>query len=270
MRIRTGTVELNCEQAGEGTPLVLTHGLGSDLGYWNDFVEELARHHRVIRWDVRGSGASDKPPGPYSAELFASDLARLLDALQVERAHLLGVSMGGVITQRFALDHPRRVRSLVLVSTSSEVGPAATRYWQRLASLIERNGFSERSTDATRSFARSFAERHPEAVREFGRRALENDPTAYAASARAVSDYRWTEQLARIQAPALILQGLDDQLTPPGGSVKMRRALTRSRLLMIPDAGHNWPLEQPLLFCCAVLAFTAGVDEMSGTVEHSS
>jgi 3-oxoadipate enol-lactonase len=131
---------------------------------------------------------------------------------------------------------------------------------QRLADQVEERGFDERNSDASRAFAPWFAAQHPDIVRRMGDATRACDPKAYAAAARAVADYRWTNELERVTTPALILQGLDDLLTPPGGSVKMSRALPHSRLLMIPDAGHYLPLEQPLLFTSCVSAFTAGVD----------
>ena len=263
MRITAGGIDINCELEGSGTPLVLTHGLGDDLHFWDDTAPALAEHHTLVRWDVRGFGLSDKPPGPYSPALLAADLAALLDALRLTSVHLGGLSMGGVIAQRFALDYPQRVRSLVLVSTSSEVGPRGAANWQRLANSIEQRGFGTGARDATRSFSASFAARHPERVAAAGEQTARNDPRAYAAAARAMSDYHWTANLARIRAPVLILQGLADQLTPPGGSVKMHRVLPASRLLMIPDTGHSLPIEQPALFTTALLAFAAGVDAMA-------
>ena len=267
-RVRIGDVTLQYEQTGAGTDLVLLHGLGSDLHAWDAEVAELSRHHRVLRPNVRGFGASDKPAGPYSPSLFARDLDGLLSACGVRDAHVLGISLGGVIAQRFALDYGARVRSLLLVSTSSEVGAQSTATWQRLADLVERHGFDGRSADASRAFSPGFAERHPEVVAEVGRRNAANDPRGYAAAARAVSDYRWTDELPRLRVPTLILQGLEDQLTPPGGSVKMSRALPRARLLMIAGAGHNLPIEQPELFRASVLAFTAGVDFARGVVQR--
>jgi 3-oxoadipate enol-lactonase len=259
-RVSIGDISLNYEQAGEGSDLVLIHGLGGDLHVWDDDVPVFARHHRVLRFDVRGSGASDKPAGPYSLALFARDVAALLAACGVVDAHVLGISMGGVIAQRLALDFPPRVRSLVLVSTSSEVGEQSVAMWQWLANLIEREGFDAGTADASRAFSPRFAAAHPEVIADLGRRIAANDPRAYAATARAVSEYNWTDALRRVTAPTLILQGLDDQLTPPGGSVKMSRALPRSRLLMISEAGHNLPLERPALFHDTVLAFLAGID----------
>jgi 3-oxoadipate enol-lactonase len=259
-RIGASDLALHYAVSGEGAPLVLTHGLGDDLHFWDGVVASLGRHHRVVRWDVRGFGHSDKPAGPYSPAMLAADLAGLLDALALDRVHLAGISMGGVISQRFALDFPDRVRSLVLVSTSSEVGERARARWERLAERVEQSGFDRRTADATRAFSAGYADLHPEVVNAATEQTLSNDPAAYAAAARAMSAYAWTEDLTRVGSPTLILQGLEDRLTPPGGSVRMSRALPYARLLLVPGAGHNLPLERPDLFCFTLLAFTAGVD----------
>jgi 3-oxoadipate enol-lactonase len=259
-RVLIGDIGLHYEVEGDGSPLLLLHGLGGNLHTWDADTPVFARHHRVLRPDLRGCGASDKPPGPYSPALFARDLDALCAAVGVEPVHVVGISMGGVVAQRFALDHPSRVRSLVLVSTSSEVGAASTAAWRRLADMIERRGFDTRSADASRAFSPGFAAQHPEMVAELGRRNSLNDPRSYAAAARAMSDYNWTAELVRLAVPTLVLQGLEDQLTPPGGSVKMARVLPRARLLLIPGAGHNLPMEQPEVFRNSVLAFVAGVD----------
>src|SRR5215470_10561181 len=112
-------------QEGQGSDLFLIHGLGGSLRDWDRYIPELIRHHRVTRWDARGFGESDKPAGPYSAELFASDLAGVFQACGLTHAHVVGISMGGMIAQRFVLDFPEYVRSLTLISSSSEVGPQA-------------------------------------------------------------------------------------------------------------------------------------------------
>ena len=175
-RVNVGDISINREIAGEGTALVLIHGLGNDLGIWDADAEVFARHHRVIRPDVRGFGDSDKPPGPYSPQMLARDIERLMEVEQIENAHVAGISMGGVIAQRLALDFPERVRSLTLVSTSSEVGERAAATWQRLAALIEKRGFDPATADASRAFSADFAARHPEVVQEMGRRNAANEP----------------------------------------------------------------------------------------------
>jgi len=260
MRANADGVTLHYELEGDGTPLVLTHGLGDELRFWDAVMPGLVEHHRVLRWDVRGFGRSDKPAGPYRAALLAADLAAVLDAAGIDQAHVGGLSMGGVIAQRLALDFPARVRSLILVSTSSEVGPRGAANWQRLADSIERRGFGAGARDASRAFSPTFAAAHPDIVAAAGEQTARNDPSAYAAAARAMSDYHWTAELAAVRVPVLILQGLADQLTPPGGSVKMHRSLPASRLLMIPDTGHNLPIEQPALFNAALLGFTGAID----------
>jgi pimeloyl-ACP methyl ester carboxylesterase len=192
--------------------------------------------------------------------LFARDLAGLLQSCEISQAHVVGISMGGVVAQRFALDYPHVVRSLILISTSSEVGEQARVAWEKTAAVIEQRGFSSSPDFARRIFAPHFVQTRPQEVKAMVARTAANDPRAYAAAARAIGSYDWTAELHRIRMPTLILQGLDDKLTPPGGSVRLNRGLPRSRLLMIPDCGHAVPLEKPELFTHAVLAFLAGVD----------
>ena len=130
-------LELNYELDGDPASepvIVLTHGMGSSLRSWDtevphlrmnaeEPVPALAKHYAVLRWDVRGHGDSDKPPGPYSPEMHARDLAGLLRALGITSAHVGGNSMGGAITQRFVLDYPELVASAFLLCTSSERAP---------------------------------------------------------------------------------------------------------------------------------------------------
>lgn len=243
---------------GEGIPLVLTHGLGDDHRFWDPCSDLLTPHHRVVRWDVRGFGTSTKAPGPYDLDLFASDLLAVLDHLEIETTHLVGLSMGGVIAQRFLLSHGERLRSATLVSTSSEIAERATANWRRLADKVEADGFGR--IDASRSFAPSFARSHPDVVAAAGKQTASNHPASYAAAARAVSEYSFGAELAAVRLPCLVVQGLDDQLTPPGGSVRLSRAISHARLLLLPDAGHSLPVENPLLFAAVLLAFTGAVD----------
>lgn len=260
MYVTVDGLRFNYVQEGQGKDLFLIHGLGGDFHDWDPHVPALARHYRVTRWDARGFGESDKPVGPYSPEMFAKDLAGFFQACGISRAHMAGISMGGMIAQRFVLDFPERVESLTLVSTSSEVGPQAQAGWEKVASVIEQRGFSTNAEVARRVFSPNFGQAHPEIVQRMTERTARNDRHTYAAAARAVGSYNWTAELSKIQVPTLILQGAEDVLTPPGGSIKMSRHILRSRLLMIADCGHVLPEEKPELFTSTLLAFLAGVD----------
>lgn len=253
-------VRLHSEQEGQGTDLILIHGLGMNLRDWDACTPVLARHHRVLRVDVRGFGESEKPAGPYSPQLFARDVAGLARTCRVTCAHVAGISMGGVIAQRLALDFPDLVQSLTLISTSSEVKAQAQAAWAEMAADVEQHGFTTSARFSERLYAPSFVTMHPEIVRDRVNRTAANDARAWAAAARAIGAFNWTADLSRVQVPTLIVQGLEDVLTPPGGSIKMSRVLPRSRLLMLPDCGHFVPDEKPEVFTHTLLAFLAGVD----------
>ena len=168
--------------------------------------------------------------------------------------------MGGVIAQRLTLDYPELVRSLTLMSTSSEVSEQAQKAWLKMADSIEQRGFSANPDFATRIFTPGFAQANPEQVNALAERTATNDPRAYAAAARAIGAFNWTAELGRIRVPTLILQGLEDVLTPPGGSVKLSRGIVHSRLLMVPECGHVMTMEKTEVVIHALLAFVAGVE----------
>ena len=116
-KVKVGDVNIYYEIHGTGEPLVLIQGLGEDSSGWSRIMPLLSRHYRVIAFDNRGVGQSDKPDVPYSIDIMANDLAGLLDAIGVQTAHVLGISMGGTIAQSFVLNHPDRVISLILGCT---------------------------------------------------------------------------------------------------------------------------------------------------------
>ena len=113
-------IEINYQVQGSGEPLLLIGGLGADMFLWFRQIPELSRHFQVIAFDSRGSGESSKPDEPYSIEMFAADTAGLLQALGIERTHILGASLGGLIAQEFALAYPHMVNKQVLVATAAK------------------------------------------------------------------------------------------------------------------------------------------------------
>lgn len=252
--VQANGIKLYYETAGEGEPLVLVTGLSYALWYWRRLAPLLAERFQVITFDNRGVGRSDAPPGPYSAQMMAADTAGLLDALEVERAHVLGHSMGGFIAQALALDYPERVDRLILASTNfggpRQVPPSP----KAMTVLMDVTGDPEERfrRGLTVSTAPGFAEQNPEFIREWLDYRLQNpiNPVAYQAqlgvglgllAAEAAFDGR----LEQITAPTLLLWGEHDETVPPANADLMAAQLPNSTATILPDAGHHFPLEVP-------------------------
>ena len=218
--IRNGTtIYWNVE--GMGDPVLLIMGLGYSSEMWHRTRPVLARHYRTIAFDNRGVGKSNVPIGPYSMAQMAADAAAVLDAAQVKRAHVVGVSMGGMIPQEFAIAYPGRVRSLVLACTSCG-GKAGVRAEQRVFDIVMgRTGMApEDGFHAMAPFIYDVGtprERIEEdlAIRRRGY------PTAvgYAGQLQAILSWTSIDRLKEIQAPTLIIHGESDQLVPAANAL---------------------------------------------------
>lgn len=263
-KARTNGIELAYAEQGAGEPLLLISGIGYDRWQWRRMLPGLAARHRVITPDNRGVGASDRPPGPYSADLLADDLLGLLDALGLPRAHVLGHSMGGFVAQAMALQHPERVDRLILASTHFGGPNALPVTPEALAILTDTE--CDPATRALRGLAVScapgFAEAHPDLIRDWlAERARQPlDPAAHAAqlaigAALASPEASFEARLGTLGMPTLILFGAQDRVVPPANGELLARAIPGSRLERIPDAGHFFPIETPEAANRAVLAF---------------
>lgn len=257
-------VEIYYETWGrrDGEALLLIPGLGSDLRIWACQRLVFGRRYRCIAVDNRGSGRSGKPAGPYSLDQMADDALAVLDAEGVGRAHLLGYSMGTFIAQTLALANPERVRSLVLAGT------AARHYeWRRelLASWSEVATSQGVHVMARRAVPYLLGPRN---ARVFGLwinllwpLLLSQPAHAFAAQVEAIlafpEDRR--HRLGELTAPALVLAGLDDRLTPPQDGAELASFLPAGRFATVSGAGHGMVLEQAPDFNGAVLGFLAGV-----------
>ena len=258
-------LSINYELTGDPATqrvLVLTHGMGGTLHNWDDDVPELAKRYAVLAWDVRGHGESDKPDVPYSAEMHARDLAGLVKALGLSKVFVGGVSMGGAITQRFLIDHPGLAAAGFLMSTSSQVAERMADAWEQRAVLAETQGM-EAVLDAGSRLANAVTEVRPIPPEQAARsreRQLQIPGNIYGHIVRAMKQYAWTPELRKIDVPVLILQGLQDTMCPPGGSVIMHRNIRNSQLVMLDEAGHTLYWDQPEAWRRHLLNFLDGVE----------
>lgn len=236
---------------GTGTPLVLVGGKTSSIeGAWWRYISPLAQRHEVIALDNRGAGASDKPDTPYSTQLMAEDALAVLHAAGETSAHWFGLSMGGMILQQLALNHPDAVRSLILGATQcgGERQPTADPPpiegpLRRYANLYD---------------ARFIAD-HPQWVKEdathFGKLPLH----AIVRQDQAVTHHHLCDRLGEIRQPVLILQGRQDRMVPVARADEMQRKLPNARLYVLDPGGHQVHSEQFATVLPLVLDF---VDEV--------
>lgn len=261
MRISAGSCEIEVEVAGNAGPaLVLVHGLGGSSRTWSPLAGLLARSARVHAVNLRGCGGSSRGAEAWTLARAADDVEAVTAALGLASYVAVGHSLGGVIVQELIVRRPPAVRAAVLISTSSSLNQKATENWRRLADIVEARGLSDSPASQARGFAEDFAASHPDVVAEQASMAAATDPKVYAEQARAASSYDYTNALGRVACPVLVLQGLADRLTPPGGSVLLHRALpTGARLEMIEGAGHNLPIEMPERVAGLILEFAESV-----------
>jgi 3-oxoadipate enol-lactonase len=273
---KVGANELFYEAHGEGDPLLLIMGLAADSTAWLFQVPELARHYRTIVFDNRGVGRSSKPRGPYTIHEMADDAAGLLDVIGIERAHVVGVSMGGMIAQELALRHPKRVHGLVLGCTFPEPDAEAERQRQfslaRFGGRVTASGETEIDVSAVdplmlfqhllpRVFNQSFIDRElPKLLQIFGG-ALQYGFSleAILGQVEAIMGHRATDRLREITAPTLVITGDADLLVSPANSDVLARSIPGAKLVKIPGGSHGFNFETPDVFNREVIDFLAGV-----------
>lgn len=241
--------------------VVLLHSLATSHRMWDEQIAALAPDYRILRIDLRGHGASSVPPGPYSLEMLADDLKTVFDELLIAQAHVVGLSLGGMVAQAFALRHPIRVRSLVLADTSSAASPDAVSVWEARIAQVERFGMaSVVESTLERWFTPGFREAHPQRVAAMAGLIRATPVAAYSACAHAVARIALTTRLGVIACPVLVMVGTEDRGTPLPQAEAIVRAIAQSRLVRIRNAAHLANVEQPAAFNAELLAFLASTE----------
>lgn len=246
----------------DSAPVVtLSHALGATLDLWEATAGALAKRYRVLCYDVRGHGRSEVPPGPYTLDQMAGDVAALLDITGVARTHLVGMSMGGLIGMATALRHADRIQSLVLCDTTACYGPALRPMWEERIRTAETLGMTEDLIERTMAIWFTPRFRQAEApvvdrVREMLRRC---DPRGYAAAIRAIGFVDLTGPIAAIRCPTLMVVGEDDPGTPPSMARTIAERIPGARLAVLPGARHCAVVEQAQEFNRVLLGFLGDV-----------
>ncbi len=239
-------IKLRCRIEGEGPDLVLVHGVGSRLDAWDGVVAALDGSLRTIRLDLRGHGESDKPHGRIELSDFTDDIAGLLDALGITRCHLVGHSLGGLIAQGFALDHPGRLNRLVLLSTvAGRNEEERARVEARLAIVAEGIPGEHFGNSVARWFTDAFLENNPDIIAAHAAANRKNDPKAYAAAYRVLAQTDLANRLHEITAPTLIATGDGDIGSNPRIARLMHDEIAGSELCIMENLRHAAMTEAP-------------------------
>ncbi|MBY0298550.1 MAG: 3-oxoadipate enol-lactonase [Methylobacterium sp.] len=254
--IQANGTELNVDLSGPGgAPVVaFSNSLGTAMAMWDPLVPHLRGRYRVLRYDTRGHGASPTRDAPTAVEDLADDLLGLLDALEIDRAHVVGLSLGGMTGQALAMRAPERVQSLTLMATAACMPSEAS--WNERAETVRAHGTAA-IVDATmeRWFSPDFPASAPDAVEPVRRQFVETDRAGYAVCCNAIGRMDLRPGLDRITAPTLVIAGRDDPATPPEKSEEICAGIRHAELVVLPRARHLLAVEQPAAAASHLLAF---------------
>jgi len=242
-------------QAGKPC-LALVHSLALDQGIWDAVVDALAGEMEILVYDCRGHGQSEKRSGRYTAELFADDLAAVMDACGWRSAYVAGCSMGGCVALAFGVAYPGRAEGLALVDTSAWWGPTAPQDWRARAEGAAKDGLAPMvPIQLGRWFSDQYRETHPEIMQAITRIFLASDVKCYQSSCAMLgeTDLRDTAKaIHSLRLPVAIIVGEDDQATPLAMSETLHELIPRSTLTIVPKGRHLTPIEFPAKVAAAL------------------
>ena len=253
-KIKAGSIDLNCDSFGEGEPLLLIMGFGMPGAAWLPSLPMLSGF-KCIYFDNRGTGNSDKPDGPYTAEQMADDASNLLKALNIPKAKVFGVSMGGMIAQELTLRHPEQVEKVVLGCTlpggpnSKLAAPEVTLKLMEGTKLMASNPEKGFDTILPLLYPDAFVKAHPEIKQLMVAGMSMMPPTPPETADRAMAGlltFNAYDRLGQIKCPVLIVHGDQDVLIPPENAQIIKSRIPQAELSMIPGAGHAFQAADPI------------------------
>jgi 3-oxoadipate enol-lactonase len=258
MLIKANGIQMNYELSGKkGAPVVvLSHSMSSSLLMWNPQMEALNPYFQVLRYDTRGHGRSDAPSGAYTMDLLAEDIIKLLDALNMDRVHFVGLSMGGMIGQCLALNYSHRLRSLTLCDTGAIVPAEGQPLWQERIDKVRTEGMEKRLEETMeRWFTPSFLAQDSKMLATIREQILTTPASGYIGCAEAVRKVNYLSRLSEIKMPTLIIVGEEDPGTPVSASKAMHKRIPDSKLVVLPSALHLSNVEQAEAFNTTLINF---------------
>jgi 3-oxoadipate enol-lactonase len=258
MKIEANGIQINCELSGkEKAPVVvLSHSLACSMVMWRPQLDLLEPYFQVLRFDTRGHGSSDAPAGSYTLEQLVDDTIGILDELDFDRVYWVGLSMGGMIGQGLALDHPDRIERLVLADTAAIIPDEAQPVWQERLDAVQSEGMpTVAESTLERWFTPRYLEQNPSEIDQIRQQILATPVAGYVGCSEAIRRLNYLNRLSAIQTPTLIMVGADDLGTPVAASEAMHAQIKGSQLVVIPDAAHLSNIEQAQFFNDHLIAF---------------
>jgi 3-oxoadipate enol-lactonase len=262
MLIKANGIQMNYELSGrKDAPVVaLSHSLASSLVMWDPQMDALEAYFQVLRYDIRGHGHSEAPAGPYTLELLGDDAIGLLDGLGIDTVHWVGLSMGGMIGQSIALNHPNRLRCLVLCDTAALIAVEAQPIWQeRIDTARERGMEPQLQATLERWFTPFFLSMNTKMLTLIQKQFLATPVEGYISCSGAIRKLNYLDRLSEIKIPTLIMVGEDDPGTPVSASEAMQKRILNSRLVVLSSSRHLSNVEQPEAFNDTLLNFLKGL-----------
>jgi len=266
-KLEANGIQLYYEVHGDGEPLLLIAGAGYGSWMWFKQIPELSRHFKVITFDNRGTGGSDKPDVEYSIQMLAQDTIGLLDALNLQKAYVLGISLGGFIAQELALSYPQRVAKLILCSTSFGGPNMVLPSSEVLQFMIHGAGGPEENfrRGLELAFSAAYLQKNPKEI-EYICAHLQTNPQpryAYLRQLMAPACFNAEGRLGQIKSPTLVMAGAEDKAVPAENSRRLAAKIKAAKLIIFERAGHLFCIERAQEANKAIIEFLRG-----GKVDH--
>ncbi|SRR5579884_303237 len=234
--------------------VVLVNSLGTNLHMWDAQIAPLSQHFRVLRYDFRGHGSSSIPSEPSTIAQFGLELLALFDTLQIERAHICGLSLGGIIALYFVSHYPERINRAVFANTAARIGSEAI--WDARIAAVQNGGMAAvQDAVLARFLSAAFRQQHPEVAHKIAAMVAATNPVGYIGACAALRDADLRATVSSIRTPSLIIGSELDESTPPAQAEELHASIPGSQLVIFPQTAHLSNVEQPEAFTQHVLHF---------------